>query len=807
MSSSATLVDSRGQRITRLQIQRAMRINIGAGCLGMIWMAMSINMPLAMFMETIGASGFLIGLMMTIRFLAMLVQIPSALISERLESRKPMWATLAIIHRSLWFGVAALAFCWHPGQAWLPMVVIAMVGLSDILGNGGSALWFGWMADLIPSKSAGSFWGRRQSIVTGASLVGMGLAGFILDLFRNPGAPQEVTHGFAVVFSIAALAGVLDVVVHLGVCEPRPTPGDAVGHSRWRRMLESLRNRDFRRLTLSMGCWAFGLNMLATFGLIHFKRDFPVTYTHVAALTIAGALGAITSSHLFGILTDRLGPRVLAAVLMVLCPLTTASWFFVHGGYVTLSLPWGAWTLPQVLVVQTVSTFLGGALFAGIAPCQLRLAGVLSRASGRTMAMAVHWSVVGMFAACGTLLGGLIMDFWGNHRLSWVLPNGTTFTYLHVIAILFSLTVWSVALPLILSIRTPVDAIPFGEALSRMVMTNPVNAFRNIYSLQTFSAFGPAHRRAEAARKLGEGRSEIAIPELAARFEDPSMEVQEEAIRALGGINTPEAVSVLLEKLADPACEFVPQIARALRHSGDSRCIDPLIARLPSDDRETLIECIRTLGQLGDRRAIPPLLKLLTYNRERKVLAVSSEALAALGELSAAYQIIPQMRAMPNRMLKRALAVAVGDLLGRKDTFYPILIADTEQPGSGASQMILDLRKRIARRLPSCPPVETLEQIESAYHDGEVARCAAMLLHLGLHLAQFLHTLPLTLDPDRAMEQLLERDRRAAIAIWYLNVCNEPWTETGPDTRDASDLLLGLHLIVSFVWRSEEAGG
>ena len=786
-----------------MQIQRAMRVNICAGCLGMIWMAMSVNMPLTMFMEAIGTGGFLIGLLMTIRFLAMLVQIPSAMVFEGRGSRKPAWAIMGIIHRSLWFGVAALAFTCRPGEWWLPVVVIILVGLSDVLGNGGSALWFSWMADLIPAKSSGSFWGRRQAIVTVASLIGMGLAGYILDLFRDADAPQRVFIGFGVVFSISALAGVLDVIVHQAVCEPRPAPSNPSGRSRWGRMLESLRNRDFRHLTLFIGCWAFGLNMLATFGLIYFKRNFPVTYTHVAALSIAGAVGAIASSHLFGILTDRLGPRVLAAVLMVLCPLTAMSWFFVHSGYMTLHLPWGTWTLPQVVVVQGISTFIGGALFAGIAPCQLRLAGVLSQASGRTMAMAVHWSVVGIFAACGTLLGGMIMDFWVNHHLAWTLPNGTVFSYIHVIVILFALTLWIVALPLILSIRTPVDAMPFGEALSRMVMMNPVSAFRNIYSLQTFSAFGPAHRRARAARKLGEGRSEIAIPELAARFEDPSIDVQEEAIRALGEINTPESVTVLLDKLADPACEFVPQIAHALRHSGDARCIDPLIARLQSQDRETLIECIRTLGHLGDRRAIPPLLTLLAHNRQRKVLAVSSEALASLGELSAAYQIIPQMRAMPNRMLKQALAVAVADLLGQRDTFYPMLIADTEQPGSGASLLLADLRKRITRRLPSCAQVETLEAIESAYHDGDVPRCATMVLHLGLHLAQFLHGLPLTLNPDHAMEELLERDHRAAIAIWYLKVCDEPWSENGPDTRDTSDLLLGLHLIASFMRRTE----
>ncbi len=776
-----------------------MRINIGAGSLGMLWMAMSINMPLAMFMEAVGASGFLIGLLMTIRFTAMTAQIPSAFFSERLDSRKPLWAWFAFIHRFLWFVIAGLAFWWQPELTWLPVILIVLVGLSDLLGNAGSALWLSWMTDLIPSKISGRFWGRRQGIVMIASLLGMGIAGYALDQFRDPVSNKTTTIGFGVVFAIAAVCGVLDIIVHLWVREPRPAPSE-ISLGRWRRLLAPLKNRDFRHLTLGIGAWSYGASMLATFSIIHFKRDFPVTYTHVAALTIAGALGAIATSHLLGALTERLGPRVLCAILMVLAPLTAGSWFFVDTSFSTFHLPWGGiWSIPQVLAVQFVATFLGGCLFAGIAPCQLQLAGLLSKSSGRTMALAVHWSLAGLIAALGTLTGGWIMDACTRHPLPWVLPNGMPLSYMHVIVVLFALGVWIVALPLILSIRTPVDHVPFSEALARMFLTNPVNAFRNFYTLQVMSTLGPAHKRARAARKLGVGKSEMAVPELASRLDDPSIDVQEEAIQALGAINTPEAVEALLHELNDPTCDLIPQIARALRHSNDPRCVDPLIAQLQSRDRETLTESIRTLGHLGDRRAIPYLLDLIAGNRDRKVLAVSSEALAALGELSAAYQIIPQMRAMPNRMLKQALAVAVGDLLGPRESFYQRVISDTESPGVGVSQLVQDLGKVIRRRFPKAAlQLETLELIESAYHDGEIPRCAELLLHLGLHLIGFIHPLPFTLDPNKAMEQLLERDRRAAIGIWYLKICNEPWTGSGQDTRDGTDILLGLHIILSF---------
>lgn len=805
MSSPAQLFDTAGRRITNVQVQQAKRVNIIAGCLGMLWFAMSVNMPLMMFMEAIGAGGALIGLLTAVRQCVMTGQIPAAFIAERLGNRKRFWAWTIMAHRALWFLIAGLAFFWAPGSWWIPVGIVTLVGLSDLLGNASVSAWNSWMADLIPAKNAGRFWGQRQSIVTAASLIGMFVAGAVLDYFLIPGTNKTSAFGFSLVFAIAALCGVSDVFVHLRVREPRPASVEFKAGI-FRRILAPLKSHDFRHLTLGIGAWSFGCSMLG-FSIVYLKRFFPVTYSQVAAITIAASLGSVATSFLFGALIDWLGARVLCAILMILAPLTAVPWFFVNASFITFHLPYfGEWIVPQVMVLIFISTFLGGGICSGIGPCQTRLAALLSNSSGRTMAMAVYWSVVGLISALGSMTGGWLMDFFNAHLPICLLPGGMAFSFFHAIIILFFLLTWGVATPLVLSIRASVDQVAFGEAVSRMFFINPFNAVRNFYTLQLISATSTPRERALAARSLGVHKSGLAVPDLIAQLEDPMMEVQEEAIEALGAIGTDEAVEALVRKLDDPTCDVIPQICRALRESGDRRCVPALLRRLQSGEREILSESARTLGRIGDRSAIPHLLDLITHNHDSKVLAACSEALAALGELSAAYQIIPEMRSVSSQTLKRTLAIAAGDLLGKREAFYQLLIADTETPGAGANRVARELVRVVKKKFPQATrQIETLEMLETAYHEGQVARCAEMLLHLGLHLVQFMHRLPITLDPNEAMNRLLECDRRAAIGVWYLKILSEPWNQGGAsDSRDETDILLGLHIVLSFTDPSHE---
>ena len=485
MANPPELIDIEGNRISELDLQKSMHWSIVGGFMGMFWGA-TINSTLTLFMEAIGASGVMIGLLMTARQVVIAAQIPSSLLFENLPenlgSRKRFWLPPTLTQRLSWFIVAGLALCWKPGAWWLPGAVILVVGLSDLLAQTCGSLWFSWMADLIPHKTGGQFWGRRQSITTVGGLVGMAVAGVLLDKFRVPATGKTSATGFALVFAISAAFGAADILMHLKVKEPRRSPTRR-GESLLNRVLAPVRNRDFFRLTLCMGVMYACLAMVGPFSLVYLKRNFPVTYSHIALLSIAGSVGAALTGFSVGKLIDRLGPRVLCALLFILVPLTSISWFFARADLIIVQIPWsGAWSVPRVVLIQLVANFFGGALFSAVFPCQLRLSALLSSNSGRTIAMGVHWAIIGLVASLGSMLGGSIMDWFNAHPLHYVFPTGTSFSFLHVILGVFTFLMWGVCLPLILSIRTPVDSISFGEAVSWIVQ--PFSVLRSPGSIR-----------------------------------------------------------------------------------------------------------------------------------------------------------------------------------------------------------------------------------------------------------------------------------------------------------------------------------
>jgi MFS family permease len=449
------LTDTRGRPFSRRDVIVAMGVNTLAATLGSAWLAMTYTMPLIMYMQAIGASGLVIGLVSTIRMAAISAQIPAALATEHLEARKPFWTWSALTHRLLWFAIAALAFWCPASRWWLPAAILVLIAASEALGNASTAPWLSWMADLIPLPIAGRFWGIRQSVSTVATLAGLVLAGQILDATRNPLTAEAQPRGFAIVFAIAAALGVSDILVHLFIREPRPAPfahGRRVHH----RILAPLAQRNFRLLTFALGAWNFGISMIVAFALVYLKRDFAVTYSQLAALSVAGALGAIVTGYSFGAVMDRIGARNLGAIVFLAVPFSLLTWLFIDHSTVTL----GPFRFPQSIALLCLSGMVTGAFVAAVNLCQFRLASELSVPEGRTMAMAVHWSFSGLLAAVGPTAGGLIMDRFPIH-CSLKIYSGLPFTFYQAQLILFTALIWLVALPLLIAIRAPRhEAVP-----------------------------------------------------------------------------------------------------------------------------------------------------------------------------------------------------------------------------------------------------------------------------------------------------------------------------------------------------------
>jgi MFS family permease len=805
---SKTLQDTSGRPITPARTRLGLRINTGVGALGMMWFALAIGMPLTMFMERLGASDVTIGMVVTVQCLAMIMQVPSAFLAERLTNRKLYWGTTALIHRLLWFLPPLVPILFPHGKS-AGWVMLALVMVSALLAHASAAPWYSWMADLIPERQRNRFWARRQSVTQVAFLAAMGLGGWILDRYaQGPGGSGDL-RGFRIVFILAGIAGTADILIHCLVPEPKPhpiTPGEP-----WhQRLRKPFADADFLWLTLGFGVWSFGVGLVGSFGFLYLKRQFHASYLHLAGFTVCAALGAVVASPLWGKVMDHVGERTFALVVFIIAPLFGLQWFLLPMG--EFSLPLVAAAVPKAVVISCAVALFSGAFYTGAPLAQLVLISAVTRKEGRTLAMAVHWTLVGMVGAGGPVVGGWIMDATAGHTFPWQLPMGIPFAGFHILVIVHMAVTWLVAIPLL--IRT---SSRHGSLSVRALAGNPLRVAGLIHNLVVLGEASGWRERVKAVRDLGRKRSSHVVGELIEQLSDPNAAVREEAVQALGRIGSPTAVDALLERLEDPESDLSVHVARALRQARDPRSVDALMRSLDSPDAEIRKESARTLGAIGDQRAAGTLLELVRQSDDMPLVTASSEALARLGEVAAIHQILRRMRDARNPALRTSLAVAVADLLGTPGEFYPILTRERREPGSELSDMLKNIRVRTRRAAgrPLRDDANQLrgftERIEESTTTGDLAGAARYLFDLALGMVTLRREVNRGPETEAIIENLVWRDPTFGIGLSYLNTLRHTGGSEGSGTVQDTDILIGTYFLLHWVktWRgqSDDATG
>ena len=773
--------------------------------MGMMWGTIVGGMPLTMFMKSIGASGVMIGLTATVGQIAMALQVLSALVAERLPNRKSFFGLALIPHRALWFLPAILPLFIAPHSPWLASSIIWIVAISGMLGQLGSASWWSWMADLVPEAQRSSFWGRRHSIISVASLFSLIAAGYLLDFFPDPSMPGGSFVGFSIVFGIAAIAGTSDIVLHLWVPEPKPAVSP-VNTGIVQRILHPFANRDFLWLTLAMGMWALAAGVTGQFGLVYLNRDLHLSYSGLSILAVCGMIGASLAGVLWGYVMDRIGARNFGAIMMLLAPLVNIAWFFLREGTVSINLPFlPHFAMGQILLVLIISSVFAGLIFSGVALAQVSLLPALSPPEGRTMAMAAHWSVVGLIGALGPLLGGKLMDgihgWMQSASISWKLPTGLPVSFFHVLLVINALIIWLVGLRFMLAIKQRAGEMGFRMALSTLPFSNPIRTLSGIYNIYSMLSATSRSNRVDAVRRVGEDKLRIAVRDLIQQLDDPATDVREAAALALGRIGSPDAVEALVVKLEDPHADLAPQIARALRQTHSRQAVDSLIRKLNDSDRETVTETARALGDIGDDRAREPLLDVLQRSRDAKVISASSEALARLGEMAAVYEIIPRLKAATNPVLKRSLANAVGDLLGQPGEFYQIMVREQREPGCEVERLFQKIRDAVEEvhgdewESQGHLLRDKATQVSDLVQGGRLRESVDGIFELAVGLAALRYGVKFGRDSEAFVETMIWHDVRFGLSAWCLELLQERDPATPDAAPDRAEILLGVYLL------------
>ncbi|MCG3179964.1 MAG: hypothetical protein BIFFINMI_02318 [Phycisphaerae bacterium] len=507
--STATPTPDDPRTATRAHLRSVMV----AWIFGAAWMALVTGAPFIRFSEEMGlrdeSRSWVWGILSAIPFIGTLFQMLGSYWIERSGRRKALFVVGNLIQRFTWMGVAAVPWLMVPGTWAAVLSVMGLVLLHATSGAMAAPAWTSWMADIIPPRLRGRYFGLRSqlglSIIIPVSLA----AGWLLQASRTGvlavPVPDSLTqwhltrfafglstlHVCMIFFTLAAPLGMIDILCFLrvpdvpsrGEDEPPPSLREIFG--------PPLRNREFRRFLLFYGVLILGTPGAGNYFWLYVLNDVAVGEAWAQAIfMVTPAIGAILMAALWGRLLDRYGRKTLWRMTVLLPCFIPMTWIFVR---------------PSSWPVALILTFVGGICWNGIDQATfnglLHFTGTQSRSSSYQAVFALVASVAGclsglLFAGIAKLTGPWTLVIAGHtfhHARFHLVVAGVAFNRYHVIfmaAGLLRLTSYLFMLP---GVRD--DSREPVRVAMRYVFTNVYNT---IYTRLSFPLriFGAAIRKA-----------------------------------------------------------------------------------------------------------------------------------------------------------------------------------------------------------------------------------------------------------------------------------------------------------------------
>jgi hypothetical protein len=305
------------------------------------------------------------------------------LISRRLSSYEALVVT---------FSLGALPWGLAGFLPWLERrdaVFTGMVLVGTLANSVSSVAWSSAIAQLVPERISGKYFGRRNLIFGAWTLVAVMLAGHAVDRGGNALATFGWIFGVAALSRMFGLLFLTRMKFPAAVMERRP---HGLAPSA---LLAALQDRNYMRLAAFIGLWGLFLNSAMPFYTVYLVDRLQLGVGGVVRLTTLASLGGLLTLRAWGRLSDRFGNRPVLQVSVTIWALTALVMWSLAG-------PKWHWHLYAGYLVV-------GAMTAGFQLCQFNLMLKLAPAELRAAYVAVFLAATSLLTAAGPILGGRIL--------------------------------------------------------------------------------------------------------------------------------------------------------------------------------------------------------------------------------------------------------------------------------------------------------------------------------------------------------------------------------------------------------------
>ncbi len=402
----------------------------------------SYVIPFAIAMK---ASAIEIGVLSSARNIAStLAQLPGALLTQY-TSRKKIWIVSMAIARLLWLPIVFIALF---GIINIMLFIILMAFFSFFLALNNPA-WTSMAGDMVPDKVRGKYFGNRNMMA--------GLSGMVATL----AASIMLAYGFAPIFIISFLLGILAIVVFLRIKEPQTKISYHYKHSfaiRPKELRETFTiNRNLVVFTIFIAMMYFAVNVAGPFFIVYMLEDLAIGYVWFGIIVAFGALVTVIFHPYWGSFIDRFGERKIIFINGILISAVPFFWIFA-------SSPW------HLLAIEFFASFA----WSGFELAAFNFLLDIVPSEKRPVYIANHTFIKGIAIFSGALIGGFIV-----HSIA-----DKSFLFMHGLQIIFFLSfvlriAALVLLPKIREADIKQSVVPVRYVFLRAVAVEPVRGIQN----------------------------------------------------------------------------------------------------------------------------------------------------------------------------------------------------------------------------------------------------------------------------------------------------------------------------------------
>jgi len=290
-------------------------------------------------------------------------------------------------------------------------VVIILFALLRALAE---TAYYPWLQEFISSRIRGKVMGINFLVVTLASGVALGIAGWVIG--HGTGLSR-----FLILIAIGCMSGLLGVMLMVKIPGGAPRSESVVAGVYVVNMRQALKDRNFIAYLGGLGCMTMGSLLVTSFLPLYVKECLGVVSGTVVLLDIAVMVGGAVSGLLLGWAADRVGSRPVlmpAAALALLVPL---GWFLLPR------------QIPHVVVWCVVLYFLNGVTAGGVAIASGRLLfNNVIPPEKSTAYTALYYAWLGITGGLAPLLAGNLLTTCGGrqNRIGTVVVDGHSLLFL-----------------------------------------------------------------------------------------------------------------------------------------------------------------------------------------------------------------------------------------------------------------------------------------------------------------------------------------------------------------------------------------